>query len=371
MAISRRQLLRSTTAAAATLVLPSLALARGSQRLFVGARSNASGDRHEAAVIDINGEVQASIPLPLRAHGAAVRDGDPRAVLPARRPGTAAFVIDVRHGRLLQTLSSPAGRHFFGHAAFSGDGKYVFTTENDFEIGNGVVGVWDSTTWQRVTEFPSGGIGPHEVILLPDGKTLAIANGGILTHPDTGRVKHNLPTMQPSLAYIDSGSGRLLANERLPVALHQLSIRHLTAPADSTVLTAMQYQGARADRVPLLAGHDRAVPLTTRHAPPDIERRMRQYCGSITADSTGQTLMVSHPRGNSVSLWSGAGQYRESVAIRDCSGVAATGIGGTFLLAAGTGGIARYTAGAGGLHWLSAPDRAAWRWDNHLVPVVL
>ena len=98
---------------------------------------------------------------------------------------------------------------------------------------------------------------------------------------------------------------------------------------------------------------------------------MRQYCGSIASDTTGQTMVVSHPRGNSVSIWSGAGQYRESVAIDDCSAVAETGAPGFFLLAAGTGGIATYTAGAERLHWLTAPDRAGWRWDNHVAPGVI
>ncbi|MGT2465595.1 DUF1513 domain-containing protein [Mesorhizobium atlanticum] len=43
-------------------------------------------------------------------------------------------------------------------------------------------------------------MGPHELLLLGDGRTLAIANGGIETHPDIwqGRTQHRddeaLPT---------------------------------------------------------------------------------------------------------------------------------------------------------------------------------
>ena len=53
--------------------------------------------------------------------------------------------------------------------------------------------------YRQVGELPAHGVGPHEVVLMPDGKTLAVANGGIRTHPDRDRVPLNLDSMQPSL----------------------------------------------------------------------------------------------------------------------------------------------------------------------------
>ena len=44
-----------------------------------------------------------------------------------------------------------------------------------------------------------------------DGETLVVANGGIATHPDLPRVKLNLPTMAPSLCFVDRRSGALQA----------------------------------------------------------------------------------------------------------------------------------------------------------------
>ncbi|MCK0317313.1 DUF1513 domain-containing protein, partial [Salmonella sp. 15E65] len=90
-------------------------------------------------------------------------------------------------------------------------------------------------------EFDSGGIGPHEVVLMPDGKTLCVANGGILTHPDYGKLELNLDTMRPSLAYIDAASGELLEKVELEPALHRLSIRHLALAADGCVWFGCQY----------------------------------------------------------------------------------------------------------------------------------
>ena len=50
-----------------------------------------------------------------------------------------------------------------------------------------------------------------------DGKTLAVANGGLDTVPDAGRANLNADTMEPSLTFVDRGSGELLAKHALPV----------------------------------------------------------------------------------------------------------------------------------------------------------
>ena len=42
---------------------------------------------------------------------------------------------------------------------------------------------------------------------MPDGRRLAVANGGIETDPTSGRAELNLATMQSNLAYVDVGDG--------------------------------------------------------------------------------------------------------------------------------------------------------------------
>ena len=97
------------------------------------------------------------------------------------------------------TIASVAGRHFFGHGVFSPDGALLYATENDFENAAGMIGIYDArANFERIGEFPTHGVGPHELLLLDDGRTIAIANGGIETHPDFGRAKLNIPTMKPS-----------------------------------------------------------------------------------------------------------------------------------------------------------------------------
>jgi hypothetical protein len=120
-----------------------------------------------------------------------------------------------------------------------------------------VIGIRDADDgYRQVGEFASHGVGPHEVTLMPDGATLVAANGGIRTHPDRERAKLNLDTMAPSLAYLDLASGRLCDAFGLAPRLHRLSIRHLAVNQDGLVAAAMQYEGSKRDRVPLVGLHD-------------------------------------------------------------------------------------------------------------------
>ena len=89
---------------------------------------------------------------------------------------------------------------------------------------------------------------------MPDGRRLAVANGGIETDPTSGRAELNIATMVSSLAYVDAGTGHLLDVLGLAPNTALLSIRHLAAGRDGTLAAALQWQGL-IDAPPLLAVH--------------------------------------------------------------------------------------------------------------------
>ncbi|MEM1346133.1 MAG: DUF1513 domain-containing protein, partial [Pseudomonadota bacterium] len=168
----------------------------------------------------------------------------------------------------------------------------------------GRIGLWDATTHTRLGEVPSGGLGPHDMALLPDGRTLVVANGGIRTHPDSGRDKLNLDTMRPNLSYLDATSGALLDSVELPEDLHLNSIRHLAVARDGLVAAALQWQGAPTDSVPLLAFHRRGW-TALRLAEADVLdlAAMRGYAGSVAFDAAGRRAAITSPRGGRVMAW--------------------------------------------------------------------
>lgn len=332
--------------------------------LFVGCRAD-SQDKHHVTGFDEAGRAHFSLPLPERGHAMAFHPVRHEMVIFARRPGRFAVVIDNKEGIALHRIDAEPGRHFYGHGAFSSDGRILFATENDYESGKGVIGVYDAgERYQCLGEYPSHGIGPHELILMPDGKTLAIANGGIRTHLDHGRAKLNLDDMAPTLVFADIADGACLDQAGLPQA--QLSIRHLAMLADSRIAVAMQYEGPKTDRVPLVAIYDGAG-LRTLEGPREIQRQMRHYGGSVAVDQAGEIIAVSAPRGNLVTFWDGRdSRYLTSVELRDGCGVAPTDQPGAFMLTGGEGDIRLVRPLDVDVQPIDVDGFAGARWDNHL-----
>ena len=142
----------------------------------------------------------------------------------ARRPGKFALVIDLKDGGIVRRIDAADGRRFCGHGQFTPDGDLLMT-ENDYDAGHGVIGIYDyGKNYARRGEIATGGTGPHEMLLSGDGRTAIVANGGIETHPDYGRLKLNLATMQPNVALVDIADVRPTRTFRAPEALHQLSL---------------------------------------------------------------------------------------------------------------------------------------------------
>ena len=333
---------------------------------FVGAATTIDG-RHWTLGVDAAGQERFRLPLPTRGHQFAVSpDGASLFAVP-RRPGTTALVLDLAAARIAAACHAVPGRHFFGHAVFSADGASLFTTENDYDRGRGVVVVRETGTFAVVQEFDSGGVGPHELAWLPDGRTLAVANGGILTHPSQPRKKLNLGAMRPNLAFLDAASGRLLGEA--PALDNRASIRHLAVTGAGEVVAGMQYEGPAEDAVPLVAVHRGAGVLEPLEAPPYRLAAMRQYIASVAVDATGRAAATC-PRGNRVTFWSvPEGRYIGQQRLGDAGGVAFDDEAQAFVATNGRGVFARFDAETLQLQGASVARLAGVQWDNHLAAV--
>lgn len=313
--------------------------------------------------LDRQGQMLFELPLPARGHAAAAHPDRAEAVAFARRPGTFALVIDCASGQQRASLTAPEGRHFYGHGAFSRDGALLYTAENDFEAGQGVIGIWDARGgYRRLGEFASGGVGPHDIKLMPDGQTLVVANGGIETHPDSGRTKLNIPTMGPNLTYLGL-EGDIQHQIELDAALHKNSIRHLGVADDGTVAFAMQWQGDLSAHPPLLGlcGPDKSVMLLS--GPPEVHKHMSGYAGSVAISGDMTQVAITSPRGGVCQVFDMAsGQLVNEIGLEDVCGLAPNGAG--FEMTSGEGLLARFAAGS------ATPQVThAIRWDNHLIPI--
>jgi hypothetical protein len=364
---SRRTLLGALAAA----MLPLNSHARPGGRLYLSARGDAAGG-FRATGIRVAGGIAFDLPLPARGHSMALRSGGREAVFFGRRPGAFALLVDIAGGRPLRTIEATPGRWFNGHGVFAADGARLFASETVGDTGDGMIGVYDpADDYRRIGEWPSGGLDPHDIRLLSDGRTLAVANGGILHHTEAPRTILNLDTMAPSLAYVDARDGAILAAVGLPAALHQLSIHHLAVAPGDRVALAGQYQGPSGDRVPLVGMHRPGAPEIRLIGPPEaVARSMRHYCGSAAMDPSGRILGATSPRGGVAAFWDvREDRYLGSYAMADCCGIAPGASPGVFLISNGHGDVACYDARAARAGGSPGTLLAGARWDNHMLAV--
>ncbi len=358
MAIDRRRLLTGLGASGA-LAVTHFAHAR-TQAAFVACCKTGDGS-FAAAILDEDANILFTEALDARGHDAAIGPDGDVAVVFARRPGRFALVLDLHNRRRVAAFSSPDDRHFCGHGFFSQDGRLLFATENDFERARGVLGVYDvAAGYRRIGEIDSSGVGPHEALLLRDGRTAIIANGGIATHPNYPRQKLNLANMQPSIAVMNIETGDVIETAMLPPELYQLSIRHIAAAGDGTIWFGGQYEGAAQDSVPLVGRYRPGGTIALIEAPSALYRSMRHYIGSVAVSGDGARIATTSPRGGRAIIWDAATQAPiESRAIADVCGAAPAGDG--FALSDGQGGMRQ--PGAERMHPLA--------WDNHLATIAL
>jgi hypothetical protein len=368
MVIDRRQLLGGLIAAlTAPLGTEAQTLPR---RLFVSCRMDAENNA-SVACFDAEGAEIFSAALPARGHDVTVRPGTQDVVVFARRPGNWFAVVNGRSGDVQSLVPAVTGRHFFGHGAFSADARLLYATENDIATGDGVIGIYDATDgYRRIGELPSGGIGPHDLALLPDGRSFVVANGGLRTHPDSGREILNPDDMKPNLALVDLARGEITARHELDAGLGKLSIRHLAVRPDGLVAFGCQHQGEAEDAPPLLGLLRPSGTPVMLEIDDDALFRMRNYIGSVSFDDTGDYLAATSPQGGSALVWDMARhKVSRSVMLTDVCGAAPNGKA-AFLLTSGNAGI---TASApSGLS--PAPGGHRWIWDNHarlLLPLSL
>ena len=291
------------------------------------------------------------------------------AIMFGRRPATISIEVDLITGDINKAFNCSAGRHFFGHGCFNKSGSVLFTTEADMRTGKGKIGLRDAKTYKQIGEYESHGIGPHELALMPDGKTLVVANGGILTHPKSGRKKINLDSMDSRLSYIDAESGKLI--DDFKVAEPKASIRHLDVADDGTVAFAMQVQrdATQHDEIVPLGGiHAVGKPIELLEKPENLIHKMNDYMGSVVINQKTRTAGFTSPRGNVVAFWDiDTQQPKGYYLLADVSGITVANNQKYFVITNSFGQMRFIDATTLKENKAKRITHENLRWDNHLI----
>ncbi|MFW3899369.1 DUF1513 domain-containing protein [Pseudomonas putida] len=360
----RRQALKLGSVLLSALTLGGWTLLRQKEQppLLLSARDDADG-QHYAVGYRLDGTRVFATRVAQRCHDIIDHPELPIALFVARRPGTESYLIDLRDGRLLQTVTSQPNRHFYGHAVIHKSGEWLYATENDTtDPGRGVLGVYrfDGERLVHSGELSTHGIGPHQVSWLPDGETLVVANGGIRTEAES-RVEMNLDAMEPSLVLMRR-DGSLISKETLGQQMN--SVRHLAIGSDGTVVACQQFMGDAHETAQLLAIKRPGQPFEAFPVPEHQLQSMAQYTASVAVHSELRLVAMTAPRANRLFIWNlDDASVRLDAPMPDCAGVGAVADG--FVVTSGQGRCRLYDCRQETLvgQPLQLPSGL---WDNHL-----
>jgi uncharacterized protein len=231
-------------------------------------------------------------------HGFTPRIDKPHVVMVTEKHGMGCCEFDLKHGKVLRRVQTKAGREFYGHSAFSPDGKLWYCTEANIGDGSydGVLAVRDADSFElRPENFPTHGVSPHDCILIDDGDTLVITNGG-------GPV--DTADEPASVAYVDVKTGA--ARKVLKFKDQKINAGHIamtsrgelvcvSAPRDGIKDTSPDYIGA-------ISFYD---PKTDKFTTADDPIRARMTSETLSVAIREETMVVAatNPKGNLVTFW--------------------------------------------------------------------
>lgn len=348
-----------------------LSSTQGQQEWWVSAQGKTTDDYSLGWLKKDGARIQKTI-SGFRGHDVLQHPQKPHSVLfLARRPGTEGLQINLSSGEIENRFSCQINHHLQGHGCFNDDGKVLFTSESNFKNGIGKIVVRDSGTYQVLDEFNSHGIGPHEIKPMPDGQTLVIANGGLHTHPSSGRKVLNLESMHSTLSYMSMANGELV--DEYQVDEPKASIRHLDVANDGTVAIGMQVQRAaiqHQNTVGLSAIHQPGQTIQLLNQPDTVLQKLNDYIGSVTINNRNRTVGFTSPRGNLAVFWHLDEQrFIGYHAFHDVCGLAVTADERHFVLSNSNGEIRQLNSKT--LRETSSLRRKipGAHWDNHLLSI--
>ncbi len=270
----------------------------GPSQLLVGGGSFVDpGDRVTQrfvfSQVDFGAGEIAITPTTFLPHGIAIDPHNPNRLVTFQKIGEGCCEIDLSTRQVLRTIPPTEDRWFYGHGAFSTDGKLLYSTETVNSEERGVIGVRDAATFAYLGEFPTFGENPHDCHLIEDGKVLLVTNGG-----------GGLDTpLRPCVTWVDVESRKLLDKRELDS--ERFNTGHLCLASDGGLAVVSAPRKGLTDKdigaVSLGRSHDH---LQTMQEPAGVTSRMTGEALSVAIHEPTQVAAVTHPFGDMVTFWS-------------------------------------------------------------------
>ena len=230
-------------------------------------------------------------------HGIIIDPNNNQRLMLFEKKGLGACEVDLQAGKMTRTLQPKQGCHFYGHGAFSNDGKLLYATETYLDSHQGTITVRDAKDLKLLGEFPTHGANPHDCHLFDNGKQMAITNAG-------GNFGGN---QIPAVTYVDTSTGQLL--EKIELGHQRINTGHLllTSKLDLLVVSAPRDGLPKTDPGGVSirsAGHT----MQTMTTPTTITNQMLGESLSVAVHEPTGTVAVTNPDANLITFWNLAKQ---------------------------------------------------------------
>jgi hypothetical protein len=295
----------------------------GAQRFALVSRALEHDDGPRAMAMDFFG------------HGFAIDPTAPARVAVFEKHGPGAAIVDLRRLACTMPLRPGSDREFYGHGAFSRDGALLFATEIVKDPQRrGALGVYDGRTGVRTGELPSGGVAPHDCMLVDGGRVLVVGNGGgALGQPDP-----------PCVCWIDLADGRVLERRVLPDARFDVGHLALDAAGDLAIVSAPRFGTPQPERARggLTLWPHGAAPRTIdagEHDDALTRETVAAMIGetlSVALHEPTRTVAATNPEGHLLAFWDlDSGALRGRLRVPNPRGVALTRDGSAYVVSFG------------------------------------
>lgn len=224
-------------------------------------------------------------------------------VLGVEKSGGKLALADLKKGLLLRELDAGTHRVFYGHAAFSPDGRRFWSTQVDTSSGLGHLREYSFPNFEILSDTQIAVGGVHDLLLLPDRKILVMTSSGVRHKYELGREtgpKSGERIEKSSVLFIDTATKKIV--ERQFLEDESLICGHLALAGDGRVfcITTLfeDYRGPKKSPHGSIVWTRQGERFREVAIPDSARSKLHHEFLSIAVNDDKGIFAATNPRGN-------------------------------------------------------------------------
>ena len=272
----------------------------------------------DQTIKDRNPDQKLIMDIGFLAHGVIKNPFAEERVVVFEKKGPGSAEIDLKANEIATRINPAKGCEFYGHGAYSQDGRLLYATEYEKSSYEGKMTIRDAKDFSVIDEFPTYGEWPHDCQFIEDGKVVAITNGG-------GNIDGGA---KPCVTFVDVAKGTLV--EKITFDNPQINAGHLmlSTNLDLAVTHAMREGLDNRKALGALSLRPRGEKFKTMLSPAGVTSAMKGETLSLCMHEESNVVAATNPYGDPdglVTFWNyETGEFVKKFEIEQPRGVGLT-----------------------------------------------